>query len=287
MPEMPYTTEKHEALQVIEHYLNTDRSRALRTLWRLLDGVALTALEPIQSSNMNHPPYPTAADRIAHVNQDWWGNEWDAGTGTWTPQDDFDPLENPTTGFWEYWYGDAEGVFRETLVRALSVSLGIEREDPSVTAEYQGKDRPKSMHGRTHWPITLLWKCPQPWYEGWIEFQRWGRAAREGHVTVVLSTPAHGRKLYNSPIRPPSAQAADPYHAYRFDPREPAGPNGLWVVSQCVHRAWPGPSTAPTGSGQWSPPPLGCYVESMGSVVCVSISVPDGGAAPAGIPFVP
>jgi hypothetical protein len=283
---MPYTTEKHEALQVIEHYVNTDRMRALRALWRLLDGAPTTSLEPISSSNMNHPPYPTPADRVAHVNEDWWGMARDA-TGAWQVQAAFDDQQNPTTGFWEYWYGDAEGVFRETLVRALSVSLGIAREDPKDTATYKGKDRPKSMHGRLHWPVTLLWKCPQPWYEGWIEFQRWGRGAREGHVTVVLSTPAHGRKLYNSPIRPPGSTQNDPYGAYQLDPRSPAGPNGLWVVSQSVHRPWAGPASAPTSSGQWAPPPLGCYVESMGSVVCVAISVPDGGAAPAGIPYVP
>jgi hypothetical protein len=286
VPEMPYTTEKHEALQVIEDYINKDRWRSLTTLWKLLDGVATTDLEPIRSQNLNHHPYETKEKRIAHVNHDWWGMDVDKA-GAWQHQPPFNPHSNPTTGFWEYWYGEAECVFRETMIRAMSVSLGIEREDRDDTAQYKGQERPTSMHGTRHWPITLLWKCPQPWYEGWIEFQEWGNQARDGHVTVVLSTPAHGRKLYTSPLRPPTAVAIDPYNAYKVDPREPAGPNGLWVVSQTVHRKWTRPGSAPSGSTSWAPPPLGCYVESMGGVVCVSISVPDGGAAPAGIPYVP
>lgn len=287
MPEMPYTTEKHEALQVIEHYLNADRTRALTTLWRLLDGADLTALDPIRSTNLNHPPYPNPDDRIAHVNGDWWGRQRDEASGQWGPQAPFHATKNRTTGFWEHWYGDAEAVFRETMIRALSVALGIEREDADDTAQYGGTERPPSMHGTRYWPISLLWKCPQPWYEAWIEFQQWGEQRRDGHVTVVLSTPAHGTKLYNSPIRPANAQPPDPYQAYQFDPRSPAGPYGLWVVSQALHRAWSAPASAPSPSGQWSPPPLGCYVESMGPVVCVSPSVPDGGAAPNGIPYVP
>ena len=33
------------------------------------------------------------------------------------------------TGYWRNWYGDAEGIVRETYTRAIEVSLGIPHDD--------------------------------------------------------------------------------------------------------------------------------------------------------------
>ena len=80
------------------------------------------------------------------------------------------------------------------------------------------------MHGTRHWPITLLWKCPQPWYEGWIEFQEWGNQARDGS--------RHGRPLdararpeaLHEPVAAARAQVAnDPYNAYKRRPARAGG----------------------------------------------------------------
>jgi hypothetical protein len=287
---MPYTTEKSPIFQVVEHYLNNDRMRTLALLWRLLDGDPITSLEPIRSRTLDHQPYPTPADRAAHANRDWWG--WEERGGTWFSQEPFHQHENPYTGFWNHWYGDAEGIFRETMIRALSLALGLPKEDPAVTQQHRGKARPQALHhhkGRTgqHWPISILWKCPEPWYEGWLEFQSWGDGPREGHVTVVLSTPAHGVALFDTPVRPARDVQGDPYHAYELNPRDRRGTTGLWVVSHVWNRKW-NPAAdpwAPSPPTSWGPPVLGAPVESLGEIVCVSPAVGQGGASPTGIPY--
>jgi len=79
---------------------------------------------------------------------------------------------------------------------------------------------------------------------------------------------------------------SDPYNAYAVNPTQPAGAEGLWVVSQAAHVLLPtrhGPSPA----GTWTPPTLGQPVLSAGPVVCVSPAVGDGGVAPDGIPCTP
>jgi hypothetical protein len=224
------------------------------------------------------------------VEEHWWGRRR-VTPGNWADQAPYDPVNNPTTGFWKHWYGDAEGVFRETMIRALAISLGVPREDPADTAKHRGKKRPPAMRGTSqHWPISILWKCPSPWYEGWIEFKDYRRpGAKSGHVTVVLSTPSHGVRLFDSPIRPVTSPAVvnDPYGSYQVNPTEPAGPEGLWVVSQVAHTLIPTPPPEPTPAGTWTPPTLGDPVVSVGSVVCVSPAVGDGGVAPEGIPFTP
>jgi hypothetical protein len=283
---MPYTTEKSPIFQVVESFFNEDRKRALKCLWSLLDGKSIGEEPPVYSTTLNTGPLNTPQLRQAHVNEHWWGFKANPAGG-WDPQPPFNSNSKPTTGFWESWYGNAEKVFRETLIRALSVSLGIPRESANDTAQYKGQDRPATMHGDRHWPISFIWKCPSPWYEGWIEFKKWGTAPREGHVTICLSTPAHGVELFTSPIRDDDQQA-DPYHAYQFNPREPAGPNGMWLVSQVEHLKWEyTPSNQGSSPGSMQVPlPAGTYVRSVGPVVCVSPSVPNGGTAPDGIAYV-
>jgi hypothetical protein len=286
---MPYTTEKSPIFQVIESFFNQDRDRALRSLWSMLDGDWLSDQPPVTASSLNHGPLNTPAKRQEHVNDHWWGFLKNAA-GNWDPkQEPFDPKTNPTTGFWELWYGDAEGIFRETIIRAFSVALGIPREEDSVTEQYRGQERPANMRGTRHWPLSIIWKCPSPWYEGWIEFKEWGPGPREGHVTMVLSTPAHGVQLYNTPVLLTQAKQADPpYNAYQLDPREPAGPNGMWVVSQVFHNKWKPPSNAASQSGNWSvPTPGATHVQDVGPVVVVATRVADGGVAPGGIPYTP
>jgi hypothetical protein len=296
MPIMPYTTEKSPVFQVVESYVNVDRPRLLQLLWDLLDGGDIASLDPVDSTTLDVAPYYTPALRRVHAKRDWWGYPEVPPPGSKNyqpPQEPFNRRTHPYSGFWNHWYGDAEKIFRETMIRAFSLSLGLPREDAATTEEFGGGPRPPDLQntpGRDgqHWPITILWKCPEPWYEGWIEFQEWGSGRREGHVTVVLSTPAHGRPLYDTPVRPLSSVANDPYHAYELNPPDRRGPTGLWVVSHVLNYKWyprrgPGVPSAPTS---WGPPVLGAPVESLGAVVCVSPAVGDGGASPTGIPYV-
>ena len=297
MPDfMPYTTEKSMIFQVVESWANGSREVALQAMWDLLDGTKkISDFDPIRSTTLDYPPYDTTDKRRKHVEEDWWGHTATNPLGTQWSDKQPDYAVKPTTGFWKHWYGNAEGVFRETMIRALAISLGLPREDPAVTNEYRGSARPPAMRGGSqHWPISILWKCPCPWYEGWIEFKEspkpwWCPGPKRGHVTVVLSTPSHGVKLYDTPIRPSNARSVrdDPYHAYQKNPVEPSGPEGLWVVSQSLHTLMPNPVPTSPYPGEWGPPTLGEPVLSTGPVVCVAPAVPDGGASPSGIDYIP
>jgi hypothetical protein len=246
-------------------------------------------MAPVASSNLNWPPVQTYDLRRKHVEEHWWGKHQDA-SGAWVEQGDYDAATNPTTGFWMHWYGDAEGIFRETMIRALCVSLGIPRGEADSRSNIRKlTKKPAWYRGGRQWPISILWKCPEPWYEGWIEWKDYGVAGnKSGHVTVVLSTPSHGVKLYDTPIRPPDAPTVvnDPYHAYQLNPDEPAGPEGMWVVSQVLNKPLAYGKPQPTPPGDWSPPTLGLPVYSAGSVITVSPATPDGGAAPNGMPLI-
>jgi hypothetical protein len=290
---MPYTTEKSMIFQVVETWANGSREVALRAMWDLLDDKRITEIDAIRSTSLNNPKYPDTTSRQNHVETDWWGRTR-SNSGRWVNQPPYDIANPKYTGFWQHWHGDAEAVFRETMIRALAISLGLPRERPEVTLQYKGTARPRDMRGGSqHWPISILWKCPCPWYEGWIEFKnfgkRWWESANRGHVTVVLSTPSHGVKLYDTPIRPLTSDRVvnDPWHAYEKNPVAPVGPEGLWVVSQSLHTLVPNPTPPSPIPGDWGPPTLGQPVVSTGPVVCVSTSVLDGGAAPPGIPYTP
>ncbi len=287
---MPYSTEKSMIFQVTESWINGPRTTAVQALWHLVDGKPVADMAPVGSSNLNYPPIDTVDKRRAHVEEHWWGRKQDA-TGAWVDQDPYHPANNPTTGFWEHWYGDAEAVFRETMIRALCISLGISRKLAEQSKNHGLRKPGRLSAGSRHWPISILWTCPSPWYEGWIEFKDYGsiRSVKGGHVTVMLSTPSHGVRLYDSPIRPADAPTVlnDPYQAYALNPDEPAGPQGLWVVTQAAHSQMPSTAPPPTPAGTWAPPTLGQPVYSAGPVVTVSPAVPDGGAAPGGMPYVP
>ena len=229
---MPYTTEKAAAFQVVEDYMNADRPRACEMLFDLVDGKRVTDVPPIASSTLNvsPPPYNDPDYRKQYVREEWWG-EKKLPNGQWQPPPAFNKQTHPTTGFWEYWYGEPEPVFTETLVLGMCVALGVRRPDRNISDSRKQEWREELNNGTQHWPTSIFWKCPAPWFEGWIEFQRWGRGRRAGHVTIIMSTPAHGVKLYNAPQRPMGRGRNRHPWAYQEDPREPAGNNGLWVVS--------------------------------------------------------
>lgn len=289
MPLMPYALDKGPYFSIVEDFVNGDRGRAVLALERLRAGHPIADLGPLDGA-IGGPM--KNGELKAHVNEDWFGMR--PAPAGWIPQADFDKATKTSTGFWEHWYGDAEGIFRETVRRALEVSLGIGHEEP-VTA--------RRTRGGRHWRIALFWNCPHPWYEGWVTWQRWDRTPHGGHVTVVINTPAHRPappegaesrskdrdtgELWNSPVKPAVDPKADA--PYEVDPAEAKGDNGMWVVGQVLNQEWvPDASAAKTSPpGSWRPPVLGNPIHSVGEVVTVAIAERDGGVLPGGRPYVP
>ncbi len=103
----------------------------------------------------------TVAQNKAHLNQHWFGK----GAGSQNAN---------TTGWWNGWKGDAEGVMRQTLIRALEVSLGVEH----------GRD-PVPANRTRHLPLDFYWVCGVPRLESYISWN-------SNQVTVVVITPGFG-----------------------------------------------------------------------------------------------
>ena len=154
---MPYSLEKGPYLSVIEDYVNgtgIERSRRWRS-----SATATRSTSSTPSTRSRSTPGRTAPTQLRdHFKRDWLGYKPD-GQGGWLPPPPFDEVTSPTTGFWQAWHGDCEGVLRLTLIRALEVSLGI----PHTQAA--------AANATQHWPIELFWRCPIPWFEGWVTWR--------------------------------------------------------------------------------------------------------------------
>lgn len=132
-----------------------------------------TTLDPLAAAT------PTEADRTNHVNTHWYGLEVLAGTVH--PRQ---PAGLTSTGWWNKWRGDAHGIMRETLIRALEVSLGLDHlgEAPD----------PDDVEPERCWQIHFLWVCGSPKFEGWLHWRKnMPDPSQGGVVTVVFSTPGN------------------------------------------------------------------------------------------------
>ncbi len=157
------------------------------------------------------------------------------------------------------------------MIRACELSLGLNH----------GEDC--TIPPRRHWPVDLFWKCPQPWFEGWVTWHQHGPGMHDGQVTVLASTPGHGHPLKNTPLR----QNEPASGGYRLNPVAPEGPQGMWVVSQQYHKPRPVVTTEESGLGEWSFLTLGLGFESRGEVVVVAPPEDEGGILPNPRPFQP
>ena len=192
----------------------------------------------------------------------------------------------PATGFWFQYFGDVDAIVRETLIRSIEVSLGLDHDETPAD-------------GRTdRWlPIELFWKCPQRWFEGWVSW-RWDAGHGSGQVTTMLATPGSGKPvlehpgLGQAPLGEPTAVTAEPLTGPSGPPPDGDGPHlqpkGLWVVT---HREHAQLSTTPddggTTSGQWFIPPFGPTYVGVGDVICYRPDEFDGGVRPEGRPYLP
>ena len=255
MPTMPYHLEKGPTLSVLEDFL-ADEGRLITAIGQLRTGRLLSNIGFLNSPNLNAGPNPTLALRVAYLNQEWLGMELDRN-GDWTAQRGFGGSV-VSTGGWNRWYGDADEILRRTFIRAGELALGIDHGAPLPVPPLA--DPPK--------PIQILWKCAQPWFEGWITW-------RPESVTVILCTPATDAKVWTRP---------DPYTgtggiAPPDFAREPVGgpPDfGMLVVThEHTRKTSVGTSTAPTVQGSVNNP-LHVWV-GHGDVVTVHPAERDGG----------
>lgn len=268
---MPIGLEKGPYLAVLEDFVNGSAGRMKQVLRGLrsgrpiaeLGGFSSTTLQPgeIGSGEAAMRSLDTQA-LIDHTHEHWFG--WSRpASGRWKPnQAEFDIVENPTTGFWSSWYGDAEGVLRETMTRALEVCLGLEHgEEPS------GRSTPR------RWYLDGFWSTQTPWFEGWVSWRQHGPKVRDGQVTMLLSTPGQGTPLKNTPLRRDEAQDL----GYARQPVRSTSPQGMWVVSQEYHRQVGRSLTEPRRAGDWVYPNEALRYASEGDVVVVSPSEREGG----------
>jgi hypothetical protein len=195
----------------------------------------------------------------------------------------------PTTGFWFQYFGDVQAILRETLIRAIEVSLGLAHVAPG--------DEPCGEKPDRHLPIELFWKCPQRWFEGWVCW-RSDRHTGTGQVTVMLATPGHGKPVLESPlagkgfVENPPDSTWDPAEGEREPPSNGVfsdnggprqAPKGMWVITHADHAQLPAtPDEGPTTSGRWSIPSFGPTYVGVGPIVTVAPSEIDGGVRPNG-----
>jgi hypothetical protein len=154
MPQlMPYHLEKGPTIRLLEQHLNgtADEMRAMLDGLRASPGSVawvLTAIPGLwDDARFNHSPLGSGAAVRDNLLRDWFGFE-ESG-GAWVPEG------GDTTGYWIAYQGDVNEIVRRTLQWALEQSLGI-----APGEKGPGRDDP--------WPIEIFWKCPSPWFEGWV-----------------------------------------------------------------------------------------------------------------------
>lgn len=297
---MPYDLEKGPTFSVIEDWANKATWQDILAVRDgLQNGTIATAQIGLDSVNLNHGPTPTTADRVKHVNEDWFGWHQDPATGNWIPQQDsdFDPLTHPETGYWHNYFGNVEAIWRTTLIRAAEVVLGLDHgQSPKA-----GEDPPR------RWRVQFYWRCPTAWFQTWITWH--GTGPKEGTVVVHIHSPGHGSPILTSPLAPPN-RSGPQFPEHDDNPVSCSSPYGMWVTSQARHERHVAalPLRAPeyqdkrltpaqvrklahlnahagTTLGVILVPTFGPVYEGVGDVVTVQPCEADGGVLPNGRPY--
>jgi hypothetical protein len=294
---MPYQLEKGPYFSVTESVFD-DLDGRIHALIGLRNHVNPDDMPTLESSSLNTAVgnVRTHDQRLKHQNHEWYGKQ-PLPNNRWADQPKFDEQYPKPTGFWHNWYGDAEGIVRETFVRAIEVSLGIPHDPKMIDPVWIDQNKKRT------WPIEIFTRCPAPWFEGWVTWR--GKSPAHGHVTVHLHTPSHENSLLlKSPVREPGYHTPEyrdeedpvPPPSPPEDPKPPlpsGGEHGMWVISHkfqdLVKMPFIGPlttQTSPTGA-PWAVPWFGGMVWSHDKIVVVRPSEPNGGVLPDGRPYLP
>jgi hypothetical protein len=272
---MPYVVEVGAVLSALTDYFKEEK-HLQDTLIELRDD---TKKLPDLLASVGATP-----EMVQHFAADWLGY---LSTTPMTQQAAFDPKNPKSTGWWTTWYGDAEGILRETMVRAIEVALGIPHDgDPQENTQC--------------WRMTFMWTCAAPMLQGWVYWWDFdynangsssgtGSGNGSGHgdagmVNVIFSTPGNGHPLYATPYR----SATDDPPDYDVNPTASQGDEyGLWVIGEDQMEVRQPESTTFMGLGHGViPDPWPNFFHTSGGAVTVSPAEVDGGVKHAGDPFV-
>jgi hypothetical protein len=274
MPLMPYQLEKGPIWSVVESALQQGPKEAYSLLELLRDPSHQIADGPLVKSKTLDYTDPktgakvTAQTRGDHLNHDWFGMVKQAN-GSWAKEPDsaFDPQTHPSTGFWINYWGDVEEIVRETFVRAIEVSLGLQH----------GQIHSSRGRFHRHWPVSIFLKCPTPWFEGWVTWN-----AKAGEVVVHFLVPGN----YGSQVlkHPKTGLTGPP----QINPDTSDATYGMWLVTHDTHNRVDGVVTTDPGTaGEIHAPSAGAILKDSGDLVVISPVETDGGVAANGRAFVP
>jgi len=216
MPPMPYAMEIGMVFSLLDDYVE-EQARMLQLLIDLrTPGIDLLS----QTQAFGAPSVQALPnDPVSHIESDWFGYPpVPPGQPPSTSQPPFDPTNPQQTGWWTRWNGDAAGITRETLVRALEVALGVPHHPDDLSPVPNRCFR-----------LQFIWTCGAPFFQGWVSWIWDEDDPMQGVVTVTFTTPGNGHPLYATPRRP--ANAALPPNDYE-DPAWTVGNYGMWIIGE-------------------------------------------------------
>ena len=265
---MPYSLEKGPYLSVIEDYVNGDRESGADR-WRPRSATGTRSTSSTPSTRSLSTPGRTAPRSSAITSSGTGSATSPTAAGGWLPPPPFD-----TGGVTHHRV--LAGVARRLRGRAAPHA------DPRARGEPRDPAHPGDPANATqHWPIELFWRCPIPWFEGWVTWRANGSPPKSGQVTVLLSTPSHGHPLKNTPLR------TNVVPDYAEDPPSAVGSQGSWVVSQRYHRPRKTIMSLPSPQGTGTFPTVGLAYSSEGAPVTVSPAEWEGGVLNPPTPWLP
>jgi hypothetical protein len=214
----------------------------------------------LKSGSLHDPTWSPTPQAIAQHGADFMGGSYDA-SGKWVPN----PSPGTMTSGFPNYTGNVEAILKETYIRAMEVSLGLEHAE---TLAQQPPERAR------FWPIEVLWKCPTAWVEGWVTWQR--APDGSGHVTLHLLTPSHNHYVLTSPGDGRDAEV---------NPTSSACANGMWVITHQKNKMSMTYRIDYSEFGNWTTPTYGPVYQGTGPIVVVSPSEKDGGVSCWGRPY--
>lgn len=252
MPGMPFHLEKGHALMAIEDLLNNPAHHAvlraafegLRTnlpVANVFNNVAAAA--PGLAAYGGQPDVVAAGGLGPFV-----AGAWFAAPGAPGP-----------TPYWLDYRGNVDNVVRETLLLAMEVAWGVDRNQPLPGGPFQRR-------------IELFWHCGQRWFEAWTTWDD-----PQGPVKILFASPPHTGGEVVANVAPLVAAG----QANVVDRTTVNLNRDMVLISQPRHvEVAPNSPTSPSQLGQVPLPSVGTAFQGTGPVGRWSIHADSGGMNP-------